>query len=207
MIRHWLKPRPLLVVLMLVAAPGAALAHLLIHWVPESLALRRLTTDVRERSDELQGQTVKLAELQAQAKEMRKLVNIQVDQLKTQWLEKRTQDEVSEIVANTLEGDGVQVDRISFGSPALFAADEQAGVLACEEVSVSCSGNYEGLVRGLDAFEQIALPYRITHMAWSCNRSSIQLTLDLQIPFVPDKELDKKLSMEAGFDEGGDDEL
>ena len=46
--RHWLTPRCLLVALLLVAAPGAALAHLLVTWVPTRLALAGLNRSVAQ---------------------------------------------------------------------------------------------------------------------------------------------------------------
>ena len=45
--RHWLTRRCLLIVLLLVVAPGAALTHLLITWVPGKVALARLDHAVR----------------------------------------------------------------------------------------------------------------------------------------------------------------
>ncbi|MBU0616418.1 MAG: hypothetical protein KKI02_01740, partial [Planctomycetes bacterium] len=48
--RHWLAARCILIALLLVAAPGAALAHVLLTWVPRQVALARLDREVtRER--------------------------------------------------------------------------------------------------------------------------------------------------------------
>ena len=207
MTRHWLRPRPLLVILMLVVAPGAALAHLLINWAPESLALNRMTRDLHQHAAALEAYVSALATLQQQTTQMRELADKQSNRIKQQWLGKRAQDDVSEQIADALEGDGVRVDRISFGSPALFAAAEEAGVLACEDVSVACSGSYEGLVLRLDAFEKLDLPCRLTHTAWSRDRGAIEVTLDLQVPFLPEGELDAALRVEAGINEDDDDEL
>ena len=205
---HWTRLRPMLVMAMLFTAPAAALAHLLTTWVPETLAMRDLTRSAQHDAREFERQCGELEQLRQGVERLRDLAREQ-DAARAPWLSQREQHRVSDTLAKTLQGDGATIEKLTFHEVSLFAAHPQAGVLACEQVTVACRGPYDSLTQRLDSLVDLDLPIRVARVSWRRGRQDIELTLCLEIPFVPSGELEKSLRDEAGYyeDDEEDDEF
>ncbi|MGD8451483.1 MAG: hypothetical protein PVJ57_06665 [Phycisphaerae bacterium] len=203
---HWLRLRPMLVLAMFIAAPAAALAHLMWTWVPQAVAVRHLTSELSSDARSYSASVDELAVLQGHTRRLNELADQNRDSVANLWLPRREHYRVSDTLAETLQGDGVTVTRLTFGEPVLYAADAEAGVLACEQATIVCRGTYAGLSGRLDRLASLDLPLRIVRATWTGDGPEVEVSLDLQVPFVPEGALAELLREEAGFYEDEDDE-
>lgn len=199
--RYWLKPQPLLFMIVLFVAPVAALAHLLVTWVPQTTALQRLREDVSAERRQLDRHVDQLLTLRAETTKLREMSRRLDASAPRRWLAERDRNLVSDVLANVFESRGTTVDQMVFESPSLLAITNDAtSVLACESLTLVCHGGYEALTGCLDALPDAGLPLRTTYLSWKRGDGQVELTMGLQVPFAPDKALADALRAEAGID-------
>jgi hypothetical protein len=199
--RPWLTPRCLLVALLLVAAPGAALAHLLVTWVPTRLALADLDRAAAQRAQQFESSYEQSAGLIEQAERLRQAQQALDDQSRRAWLPHRDRDVVFDQLADALAADGATLEHLTLEDPALYAAVSRTNLLARERVMVECTGAYADLAACLDRLTRLDLPFRIAHLTWGQSSSKLSLALQIDVPFVPDETLGAALANAAKIEE------
>jgi cell division protein FtsB len=199
--RHWLTPRCLLVALLLVAAPGAALAHLLVTWVPTRLALAGLNREIAQYARQFESRHEQSAVLFEQAQRLRDAQQAIDDRSRVAWLPRRDRDAVFDQLADAFGADGAALERLTLEDPALYAAASRTNLLACERVTVECTGDYAALTACLDRIAGLDLPLRIAHLTWGPSGSNLSLALRIDVPFVPDATLGAALANAAKIEE------
>jgi len=202
--RHWLTPRCLLVALLLVAAPGAALAHLLVTWVPTRLALAGLNRSVAQCAQQFESSHEQSSGLFAQTERLRQAQQALDDPSRQAWLPHRDRDAVFDQLAEAFGSDGAALERLTLEDPALHAAASRTNLLACERVTVECAGDYAALAACLDRIARLDLPLRIAHLTWGPSGSNLSLALRIDVPFVPDATLGAALANAAKIEEQHD---
>ena len=203
---NWFKLRPMLVMVMLFIAPTAAIAHLLLTWAPATFTLQRLSRSAHRDAETIAEQIEQLEQLRLNTKRLKTLAVDQGD-VGRSWLPRREHSRVSDLLAETLQGDGVTLEQLVFNQAGLYGASPEGGVLACEQVTVVCHGPYAGLTDCLDRLAELDLPIRIVQVAWQRTEQNLALTMEMQIPFVPEGALETILREEAGLEEEEEDEL
>jgi hypothetical protein len=203
-VRQWMTPRCILVVLTLVVAPCAALAHLVVVWVPGHFDVARLNLEIAYNTRELDREWEQTSELIECTKQLRQATADEQGTHDRGWLPHRDRDLVFESLADALHDDRVSIERLTIDEPGLFAAVSRSNLLACERVTVSCAGAYSCLTACLDRISALDLPVRITELSWSRNGSTLDLSLKLEIPFVPEESLRLALADAAGLSEKDD---
>ncbi len=199
--RNWLTPRCLLIVLLLIVAPGAALTHLLITWVPGRVVLARLNSAVRDdagRLDTLCARTRTLVEQTGQLERDRAGLD---DPARRAWLPERDRDGVFDQLADAFRDERVSLEQMTFAEPSLYAALSRRLLLACERVTIDCTGEYSALTACLDRVAGVDLPLRTTRLAWTSSGPVLRLTLQVEIPFVPDDALRTALADAAKLED------
>jgi hypothetical protein len=196
-VRDWLTLRCILIALLLVAAPGAALAHLLVTWAPSQLELLKLDRGVardRHQLDAYLEQSTRLQQQTARLHEQAVAAEAYAD-----WLPERDRNVVFDRLAEALRDERVAIEQLALGEPTTYTAVSWSNLLACEQVTIVCTGDYAGLTACLDRICELDLPVRFRELSW--NRTGRQLTLSLQlrIPFVPDDALRELLAAEANL--------
>ena len=197
--RRWLTSRCVLVVLMLIVAPGAALAHLLITWVPGKFALARLdreiSSDIRqleiecELNTRLRGEVTQLQQAAVHGPSG------------SSWLPARDRDVLFDRLASAFRTDVVSIEQLTFEQPGLYAAEARTNLLACERVTIRCTGDYAALTACLDRVISLDVPARCADLTWRRGDNQLILCLQLKVPFVPDEPLRLALADEAGLEE------
>ena len=200
--RSWLTPRCLLVVLLLIVAPGAALAHLLLNWVPIQLEIMRLDQAMARDSAALDFEMEQGVVLQQQTAKLREVM--EAPNLQPHWLPRRDREGVFDRLAEAFRQDGVSIEQLTFDQPGFHVAVAYDNLLACERVTVLCTGNYAGLTACLDQLSTLELPLNVRDLTWSRVDDRLLLTMKIDVPFVPDDGLRKKLAEEAGLSEDDD---
>jgi hypothetical protein len=201
MLRNWLTPRCVLIALLLVVAPGAALTHLFVTWVPGRVTLARLdqsVTDHAQRLDTVCTQTHTLREQTAQLQRCRTTLD---DPTHRAWLPQRDRDGVFDQLVDAFRADHVSLEQMTLAEPGLYAAVSRQNLLACERVTIDCLGDYAALAACLDRVAQRELPLRITRLVWSHGPGGLRLTLQIQVPFVPDEALRTALADAARLED------
>jgi hypothetical protein len=198
-VRSWLTPNCLLVVLMLIVAPGAALAHLLLNWMPMQLEVVRLDRTLARDTATLEAELEQGATLQRQTAKLREI--IESPKFQSRWLPRRDRDGVFDRLAEAFRQDGVSIEQLTFDQPGFYAAATYGNLLACERVTVLCAGNFAGLSACLDRLPALEMPLAVRDLTWSRADDRLLLALKLDVPFVPDDALRKKLAEEAGLSE------
>lgn len=198
--RHWLTQRCIVVVLMLVVAPGAALAHLLVAWVPARLELGWLNGAVSRHTQQLDAEWKQCAELRARIDELQQAAAAR-GMLRSSWLPRRDRHGVFDRLAGAFGDDCVSVERLTLDEPGLYAAVSRSNLLACERIMVRCTGDYGELAACLDRVVGSGLPARFTQLSWSRAGTRLSLSLLLEVPFVPDEALRTVLADAAGLPE------
>lgn len=199
--RHWLTPRCILVALLLVAAPGAALAHLIVTWAPERLALARLNAEIARNARQLDAewkQNLALREQLATLRESRRKHSAHGPR----WLAARNRHAVFDQIAVALRDERVSIEQLTLDEPGLHAAVSRTNLLACERITVLCAGSYAGLTSCLDRIIGLDLPVRFTELSWGRVDTQLSLSLRLEVPFVPDDVLREMLANAAGLEDG-----
>jgi hypothetical protein len=199
--RHWLTPRGLLVALLLVAAPGAALAHLLVTWVPPRLALAGLNRDVTQCAQQFELSHAQSSALFEQTARLRQAQQTLDEQSGRAWLPHRDRDAVFDQLAEALGAAGVTLEHLTLENPALYAAASRTNLLACERVTAECTGDYAALTVCLDRVARLDLPLRIAHLTWGQSGAQLSLALGIDVPFVPDETLGAALADAAKLEE------
>ncbi|GEM_PF-7060106 len=199
-VRHWLTPRCILVGLLLVVAPGAALAHLLVNWLPGKVVLMQLDGQIARDTAQLQALSEENDRLLSQVAKLRQTSAALEESARAMCLPARDRDGVFEQLAGALRVDGVAIEQLTLGEPGLYAAVSRSDLLACELVTIQCTGPYAGLAACLDRLSSLALPLRVTQLAWGHAAGSLSLLLLVQVPFVPDPNLAAVLADRAKLD-------
>ena len=197
--RHWLSARCILIALLLVAAPGAALAHVLLTWVPRQVALARLDREVtreRQRLDVNLEQGIRLQQQSARLQELLTATAAQPD-----WLPQRDQHGVFDRLAEAFHDERITLEQLTLGEPVVCAAVSRTNLLACEQVTAFCSGDYAALTACIDRVCELELPVLVKKLAWRRTDTHLTLAMQLQIPFVPDQALRELLADKAELPE------
>jgi hypothetical protein len=201
-VRDWLNPSCILVVLLLIAAPGGALAHLLITWAPTQLELMTLEREVTRCGRRLDAEWDRMITLEQRAAQLRE--SVAVTAARVDWLPTRDRHGVFDRLAKALCDERVTIERLVFGEPIVYTAVSRADLLACEQVTALCTGDYAALTACLDRINQTNLPLRFVSMSWRRTDERLALALQLQVPFVPDETLREALANEADLPEKND---
>lgn len=199
--RTWLTPRFILIVLMLVVAPSAALAHLLISWAPGKVAVARLNRQVSQCKQQLDAECAQATELRQKIEQLQQNQTANSATSDSGWLPQRDQDGVFDALADVFRDPRVVLEQLILDDPALYAAASRRNLLACEQVTIQCLGSYETLCAGLDHVAALELPIRCTGLTWIQMGDQLALTVQLQVPFVPDDALRTALADAAGLEE------
>lgn len=204
--RHWLTSRCILTALMLVVAPAAATAHLLINWVPERLDFVQLSQEILRDTGRLDAELEQCRALRGQLDELQQLAAAHTP-ARPLWLAQRDQRRVFDGLAEAFGGNRVSIERLTLGEPELYAAASYSNLLASERAVVECRGDYAALTSALDRVVTLDLPLRFGELTWRRAGAQLSLTLELDVPFVPDETLRITLADEAGLvEEDADDE-
>ena len=197
--RAWLTPRCILVMLLLIVAPGAALAHLLINWVPVQMELVRLDRVLTRDAAVLESELEQGVVLQGQNEKLRDIT--QAPRFYADWLPRRNRDGVFDRLAEAFRGTGVAIEQLTFDTPGFYAAAAYDNLLACERVSILCTGDYAGLTSCLERLQYLDTPVAVRELTWSRIEGRLTLAMKVDVPFVPDDTLRKTLADEAGLTE------
>ena len=202
--RKWLMPQALLVMLMLVAAPCAALAHLLIVWVPDQVAVVQLSSDVTRTSARLEAERDQHQRFRDEIERMEQLRTERARQ--AEWLPQRQKDAVFDCLAEAFSDPRVSIEQLTLGEPDLYVGVSATALLACEQAQVVCQGDYEALTECLDRLFAAPLPLRVAQLAWRPAGEALSLDIRIQVPFTPDSDLRAVLARGAGLEVEEDDE-
>lgn len=197
--RAWLTPRTILIVLLLVIAPGAAIARLLVTWLPQRLAVVELNREVMQHQQTLEAESEQATRLQAEL--TRTQAALHDAHAQPAWLPRRDKDAVFDHVAAAFRVADVALEQLTLEDPGLYAAASRRDLLACERIAVRCTGSYAGLTDCLDSVAGLDLPVRVTQLTWGRGEGVLALGLQLEVPFVPDATLNKSLADAAGLEE------
>jgi len=194
--RPWLKPRCVLVVVLLVVAPGAALAHLFTAWLPGEIALRGVRQALARDSETVARETAAAAELWQKLEAPSGKAGAERC---VSWLPGRQRNEVFERIAAALRQPEVTIEELTLGQVGVYAAVSPAALLACERVNVRCQGDYAGLTVCLDRLAELKLPVCVTELRWERHGKRLELWMQLAVPFEPDEELAGELAKAHGL--------
>lgn len=195
---YWLRPPTPLVLTLLILAPAAPLGHLMLTWMPRTLAAKRLAESIQSTTRRAEAQLTKLEHLRQRTNQLRSLR--QAAGAQKAWLDQRDHFGVSDTLARAFQHGAVQVTRLTFDEPELYAASPQGELLACEKVTVVCRGSYDDLTACLDRLESSGLPLEVTDLGWERHESELELTVQMRVPFAPDAELEATLKQAAGLE-------
>jgi hypothetical protein len=199
--RPWLTPRCILVALLLVVAPGAALAHLLVTWVPARLALTGLSRAVTRQAQEFESSNAHRAALFEQSQRLKAAHEALAERSRAAWLPHRDRDAVFDQLAEVFGTHGAVLEHLTLEDPGLYVAAARTNLLACEHVAVECTGDYAVLAAGLERASELDLPLRIAHLNWGPSDTKLRLSIRFDVPFVPDATLAKALADAAKLED------
>jgi hypothetical protein len=186
-----------LIVLLLVVAPGAALGRLLFSWVPERVAVSRLNHAVTRQSSTIETTAQEGRRLQQELERLQQALDTDVQ--RARWLPHRDRDLVFDRLATVFADGRVVLELLTLAEPTLYCAASRANLLACERVTVRCAGDYAALTTCLDRLATVDLPVRVRHLDWGRSETGLRVGLELEVPFVPDPPLAKTLADAAGL--------
>lgn len=192
-LRPWLNPRCVFVALLLIAAPGAALGHLVWTWVPARVAVAQLRQDIALQSEVVDREQLLTEALRARSAQLEQSQGTR-DASTALWLPRRDRDGVFDQIAGAFRSPQIAIDRLTLDEPGLYAAAARSNLLACERVALDCSGEFTGLTQSLDRLASLELPLRIPRLIWAADGHVLRLSLNLEVPFVPNDELRNKLA-------------
>jgi hypothetical protein len=190
-----------LVGLLLVVAPGAALVHVLITWVPGKVSLARLCDAVASHNSQLDAVCEQTQVFLDQVDQLRRCRETLAEPSRRAWLPQRDRDVVFDRLAEVFRAERVSLEQMTLDQPGLYAAVSRNNLLACERATIDCTGDYAALAGCLERITQLDLPLRITRLAWSQGQSGLRLTLQLEVPFVPGDALRTALANAAKLEE------
>lgn len=194
--RAWLTPRCILVVAMLVLAPGAAIAHLLLTWFPGTVAVAALRTAIDRDAARAEQTSSEIRDVQRQLAAARAGEQAE-SQRPVAWLPQRDRYGVLEQLSLAVDEPGVTVEQLAMHEPKLFCAVSRQELLACEKIALRAAGDYVGLTHCLERIANLGLPMRVTAAAWQAAADKVHLVLELEVPFAPDDKLREALADEA----------
>jgi hypothetical protein len=168
-----------------------------VAWVPGHLGLIRLDRELSEQREELKTQCEQCTTLRAQIERLQQAAAH--DQARPAWLAQRDRHGVFDSLAEAFRDVRVSIERLTLDEPGLYAAVSRSSLLACERITVDCTGDYAGLAVGLDRVAALDLPIRISRLSWGQAGSQLRLSLELEVPFVPDESLRVALADDAGL--------
>jgi hypothetical protein len=191
----------LLVAALLVAAPGAALAHLLYIWLPQRVIVARLNWTTTAQAARLDAVCARTRAVLDQTIELQRCSAALRDPARRAWLPERDRAGVFDRLADNFRADRVSLEQMTMDEPGLYAAVGRSNLLACERVTVHCTGDYAALTECLDRLRGLELPLRITRMTWSGETIPLRLVLQIEVPFVPDDALRTTLADAARLED------
>lgn len=203
-VRDWMTPRFILVAALLVAAPGAAVAHLLATWLPDRLAVAELQEEIATTTCQLETEWAQSERFQQEVDQLRQRNADNDDASRIRWLLQRDRDAVFDRIADAFRDERVSIEQLTLDEPALYAAVSASNLLASERIMVKCSGDYGALAACLDQVTALEIPVRIQYLNWSYGHGDLELEADLDVPFVPDAALRDVLAQDAGLEDDAD---
>jgi hypothetical protein len=203
-VRHWFTARFILVVLMVVAAPGAALAHLFLTWLPGRVELAQVSHAVWRDAAQLDAEWLQNARFRRESEYLRQAAAAVRGRPGAGWLAQRDPHRVFDHLAEVFSDPRISLEQLTLDEPGLYAAASRRNLLACEQVTVLCTGDYAGLTACLDRLISLDLPMRCEHLSWGLGDERLSLALDLKIPFAPADALRETLADAEGLEEDDD---
>jgi hypothetical protein len=199
-VKHWLTPRLIVIALLMFGAPAAALGHWLLTWLPGAAAVAQARAGAARRARELNARIVELENARLERAQIERIASGFAETGRsTTWLEQRDKHGVFERLASALVDERVAIERLTLGEPGVYAAAAGANLLACEQVSIECVGDYAALTECLERLEQLELPKRFRRVAWRRENGRLRLEIEIEIPFVPRPALRSSLARSAGL--------
>lgn len=199
--RPWLTPRCVLLLLLLVGAPVAALAHALIAWVPATVVVARLQRQTARDAAETEAQWRECGRIQQEMTRLRAIAAEHRRQTAPPCLPERQSHAVCEKLGKTLSDDRILVQKLKLDAPRLYAVVPPRDVVACEDITIECRGDYPALTGWLDRMAGLDVPVRFKRIAWRRERGRLTLTTRVEVPFVADAALRAALVGEAELKE------
>ncbi len=108
--RPWLTPRCVLLLLLLVGAPVAALAHALIAWVPATVVVARLQRQMACDAAEIEAQWRECRRIQQEMTRLRAIAAEHKEQTAPPCLPERQSHAVCEKLGKTLSDNGIEAE-------------------------------------------------------------------------------------------------
>jgi len=108
---------------------------------------------------------------------------------------------VCEKLGKTLSDDRILVQKLKLDAPRLYAVVPPRDVVACEDITIECRGDYPALTGWLDRMAGLDVPVRFKRIAWRRERGRLTLTTRVEVPFVADPALRAALVGEAELEE------
>ena len=201
--REWLTSRCILIAVLLVAAPGAALAHLVVSWIPSRLEVARLEKEIARRTEGLDAEWRRCEELRAQRQMLRAATAVR-DAAGARWLPQRDEHGVFDRVAEAFRDNRVSIEKLTMEDPKLYPVTSESALLAYEPITIYCAGGYTALTNCLDRLMELGVPLRCADLAWQRTGEKLELSMRLEAPFVPDEPLRTALADAAGIREQND---
>ena len=199
--RPWLTPRCVLLLLLLVGSPVAALAHALIAWVPATVVVARLQRQTARDAAETEAQWRECRRIQQEMTRLRAIAAEHRRRTAPPCLPERQSHAVCEKLGKTLSDDRILVKKLKLDAPRLYAVVPPRDVVACEDITIECCGDYPALTGWLDRMAGLDVPVRFKRIAWRRERGRLTLTTRVEVPFVADPALRAALVGEAELEE------
>jgi len=200
-VQPWLTPRCVLLLLLLVGAPVAALAHALIAWVPATVVVARLQRQTARDAAETEAQWRECRRIQQEMTRLRAIAAEHRRRTVPPCLPERQSHAVCEKLGKTLSDDRILVQKLKLDAPRLYAVVPPRDVVACEDITIECRGDYPALTGWLDRMAGLDVPVRFKRIAWRRERGRLTLTTRVEVPFVADPALRAALVGEAELEE------
>lgn len=195
--------RFVLVVLMLVVAPTAALVHLLLSWLPGTVAIARLDYQTQAAARDFERVSTELESVEKGIRKLRAAAAQGDRHARAGWLPKQDRQGVLKAVARALDDERVSVEQFTPADPALYAGVSRSVLLACDAITVVCAGEYDALTACLDRLADLEYPKRFAEVGWTRSGQTLRLTVRLEFPFVPDDALRDALADIGGLEDEG----
>jgi hypothetical protein len=187
--------------LLLIGAPAAALAHALIAWLPTTVVVVRLQRQTARDVAEAEAQWRECHRIQQEMTRLRTIAVEHQEQTAPPCLPERQSHTVCEKLGKTLSDERVLVRKLKLDAPGLCAVVPPRDVVACEDITIECCGDYRALTRCLDRMAGLDVPVRFKRIAWRRERGQLMLTARVEVPFVAGAALRAALVGEAELEE------
>jgi hypothetical protein len=190
-----------MLMLLLGGAPAAALGHLLLTWLPPAVAVLRLQRQAARETVEIEAEWREYHRIREQVTRLRGIASQHDGQRASPCLPNRQPHTVFEKLGQLLSDERISVRQLKFAEPCLCAVVPPRDVLACEDITLECSGDYAALSQCLDRMLSLDVPVRCRQMVWLGEGDALRLTAQIEVPFVADAVLRQELIGEAELEE------